>query len=413
MKLDIKIKREDNKKIQLIKFNVPKGCRKIAIKKHYKHSTELELKTKIDLCFYDSENKFYGRLDRYKEELIIDETNNNGSILPGKWTVSVEAFAVYNNLKITLEFDYDVSEKFEQYTGELHVHSDYSDGKLKVKELFEYFSARDYDFVFLTDHNTNQGWKEIENSDGMKIYKGLELTTFNGHILLLGINDFINWYDAKGRMRSIESIYKEVKLKHGLMGIAHPHAYSGLFCAGCRWNYEINPHFFDFIEIWNCKMKNWKANWETIELWFDLLSKGKKIMATAGTDFHKPKDIENSIKLNVLSLANTESHIINSLRLGMFYLSKGEKLELKADDKTFGEILRTNKPINLKYKIENNRNDLSSLYIITRKGLKSIKNLEDSITIDTLEERDFIVLMGTTKERKLSFITNPVFIESL
>lgn len=413
MELIIDLKRDHNKKVQFFNFNVPDGCKKITIKKRYEYSSEQQFRIKIDMSFYDCEDKFYGRFDRNKDEFVIDESNYNHSILPGCWTLAVEPFAIYNDLNIILNIEFETTSKLKQFIGELHAHSNYSDGKLSTKDLFEHMKSRGYDFFFLTDHNTIQGWNDFDLADGIKVYKGLELTTFDGHILLLGVNDYLCWYGKDGKIRPFKSIYDEVKLKHGLMGIAHPFTCGGVFCAGCRWNYEIEAEYFDFIEIWNSKGRNWRENWEAVELWFDLLRSGKKILASSGADFHIYDDLEPSLKTIVLSPANTEEHIVNSMKLGRFYLSREERIDLNVNGKTFGESLRTNKPVSLDYKIDcKNKSDLT-LCLVTKKGIEPIKNLEDNINLENLAEKDFIVLMGITKERKISFITNPVFIESL
>lgn len=412
MEIIVEVKREKNKKVQYFNFDVPIGCRKITFKKQYKYSADLKLRTKIDMSFYDCEGKFYGRFDRNKNEFVIEEGSND-AILPGKWTVAVEVFAIYNDVDIILDIDFEITSELRQFSGELHAHSNYSDGKLSTKDLFEHMESNGYDFFFLTDHNTIRGWNDLDSANGIKVYKGLELTTFDGHILLLGVNDYLRWYGEDGNIRPFKSIYDEVKLKHGLMGIAHPYTCGGVFCAGCRWNYPIEPEHFDFIEIWNSKGRNWRENWEAVELWFDLLRKDVKILATSGADFHIYDDLEPSLRTVVLSPENTERHIINSMKLGRYYLSKNGNISMKLNNKILGENLKTDKPVNLEYKIDRDNKEDITVCLVTKKGIEPLSKFEDTISLENLEEKDFVVLMGLTKERKLEFITNPIFVEKL
>ena len=300
-----------------------------------------------------------------------------------------------------------------EFDGELHVHSTHSDGKLPVRDVSEHLRANGYDFFFLTDHNSIRGWNDFDKIEGIKIYRGLELTAFDGHILLLGVNDYMRWYGDDGNIRPFESIYREAKLKHGLMGIAHPYCAGGMFCAGCRWNYEIDPDHMDFVEVWNSKGHNWRVNWESVELWLDLLKQGRKILATSGADFHLAGDLEPSLRTRVLSPTNTESHIMNSLKLGRYYLSAEPRINLEISGKTFGETIITEDLLNLQYSVKTAEAEDLSICMITKRGLRFLNNLEDNVVMDFLEDKDFIVLMRLTRERKLKFLTNPVFTETL
>ncbi len=81
-------------------------------------------------------------------------------------------------------------------TADLHVHSNCSDGSDSVKELAQKIKDAGINIFALTDHDTIEGCKEMENfvPEGIKFIKGVELTCIAGSIKchILGYNCNIN-----------------------------------------------------------------------------------------------------------------------------------------------------------------------------------------------------------------------------
>lgn len=78
---------------------------------------------------------------------------------------------------------------------ELHNHTTESDGQLTVKELVEYAKADHFEVMAITDHNTVSGQaKSVYDSkdSDLEIIPGIELTTFYGHILALGLGCMVD-----------------------------------------------------------------------------------------------------------------------------------------------------------------------------------------------------------------------------
>ena len=65
---------------------------------------------------------------------------------------------------------------------DLHFHSSYSDGELKVSELIEIVKEKNIDFACLTDHDSIMGSEEfikLSKENGIISYPALELSTYN------------------------------------------------------------------------------------------------------------------------------------------------------------------------------------------------------------------------------------------
>src|ERR1051326_8596854 len=74
---------------------------------------------------------------------------------------------------------------------ETHLHTLHSDGQHGIREMFAACRAAGYDAVALTDHNTQSGIGEaahIAEDMGLVFVPGVEVTTFRGHAVVLGVD---------------------------------------------------------------------------------------------------------------------------------------------------------------------------------------------------------------------------------
>ena len=174
---------------------------------------------------------------------------------------------------------------------ELHAHSIHSDGRLGVAELARYAAGRGLDLIALSDHNTVSGLAEaaaLGARYGAEILSAMELTTFYGHILALGVQDYVEWrvLGREGAGRAVA----EIRSRGGLAGIAHPFRPGSPFCTGCFWEFEgFEPGEADYLELWSEPDPHLApCNARAFELWTSLLDRGFRVAATSGTDYHGP-----------------------------------------------------------------------------------------------------------------------------
>lgn len=208
---------------------------------------------------------------------------------------------------------------------ELHCHTVHSDGAFQVKELLEAAKADHLALLALTDHNTFSGHDELDDTLVPAI-RGIEWTTYFGHMLVLGAKAFVDWRDAVPN--NIDEKIKEVKAAGGIVGIAHPFQMGSPICTGGRWEFNIkNWSNVDYMEIWHEDMTSVKSeNEKSLAFWTSLLDKGYKIAASYGRDWHRPEkgghygctyiDIDGEVN---------ESQAIRAIRLGKTVVSTGAK----------------------------------------------------------------------------------------
>ena len=168
---------------------------------------------------------------------------------------------------------------------ELHCHTVHSDGSFQVNELQSEAVNDHLAVIALTDHNTFSGYDEVDEGI-IPVIKGIEWTTYFGHMLVLGAGSFVDWRSAVPD--NIDDKIKEVKAVGGVVGIAHPYQIGSPVCTGGRWEFNVKDwRSVDYIEVWHDDMNAIKnENNRALEMWTSLLDKGYKIAATYGRDWH-------------------------------------------------------------------------------------------------------------------------------
>lgn len=84
----------------------------------------------------------------------------------------------------------------------LHAHSRYSDGTCEIKDLIRFAKSRGVSYFSITDHDTFNGYTEIEKKDleGINFISGVEISTKNHdylHILGYGIDPGDSEFERK------------------------------------------------------------------------------------------------------------------------------------------------------------------------------------------------------------------------
>ena len=265
---------------------------------------------------------------------------------------------------------------------ELHNHTVESDGSLTCQELTEYLAADHVDAFAITDHNTTSGQKKIEQLLEEKHYpisliRGMEYTTYFGHILCLNLAKYVPWNSID--QHRPELLFEAAREKGALVGIAHPFSYGDPFARGCRFEMTISDYSkVDFIEIFNNPESLHEVNERGTNLWMSLIFSGYQITATSGMDLHNRAKlagcyatyIEGKNGGNIASELDTAIHThrtwvskgallltevlpeTNELLLTFtdahktgFTVPKTAQVVLKGKDKTFTTSVSLDKPV--------------------------------------------------------------------
>lgn len=216
---------------------------------------------------------------------------------------------------------------------EMHSHTLHSDGRFTPRELLFACKARELDGVLLTDHNTFSGFDEITpemEKEALPAIRGIEWTTFYGHMLVIGAERYVDWRQAKPH--NIDEFTAAIRDAKGAVGIAHPFALGSPFCTGCHWEYNVNNwENIDYIEVWSGDSPVFEPyNEPGFQLWTDLLNQGHRLAATSGRDWHG-SDGDQRLHMPVTYLGLLDGQVNTktareALRAGRVYVTGGPTL---------------------------------------------------------------------------------------
>jgi hypothetical protein len=303
-----------------------------------------------------------------------------GPLPPGTWTVEVDCHCVLPSDAGGVEYDLEVSFlprstrrsaprpappeppsgdlQPRWLRGDLHLHSDHSDGRWKVAEIVRYARGRRLDFLAVTDHNTSSANAEVAaavreagpgspggaggagGAGGLVVVPGMEMTTYYGHCNALGLTDWIDWRvappgarDGPGVVtRTMEGVAAEVHQRGGTFVVNHPRAIGYPQCTGCRWEFgEESAVYADAVEVWNGPWHGpWRRqNTDGLALWDTWLNAGYHLPAVAGSDGHLLPRRPETVGLTCVYAAPDPQAILAAVRAGRSYLTSGPTLLLR------------------------------------------------------------------------------------
>jgi hypothetical protein len=269
-----------------------------------------------------------------------------GEIEPGTWTVQidierlgeeteyrlqayVEMEPAQNTQIWTYPDNHVVNPSAGWYKGELHAHSTESDAKYPVETVVQAAIDTGLDFLSLTDHFTVSQWRKMAPlvNERTALIRSCELTSHQGHANLQGINKWVDVYVDRDDW-TMDQVAEEVHSQGGLFCVNHP------FSGDLGWrSYDFDWNLADLMEIYhNLEGCN---NVFQGALWDHHLQVGRRLVGVGGTDSHDPfkgKDQLGQLVTWVYATELSERGIIEGLRNGRVYVSRGPELRFMAED---------------------------------------------------------------------------------
>ena len=163
-------------------------------------------------------------------------------------------------------------------------------------------ARRGLDFIAITDHNATSHYDAMRELqpyfDKLLLIPGREITTFYGHMNLLGTTGYIDFRLGSRTVPNVNTLLRRAQKLGALVSINHPDSPSGENCMGCGWTpaWPVDMHLFTSVEAVNGGSE---THGETeIPFWNKELTLGYRLAGIGGSDNHDaftPPDEPNSV----------------------------------------------------------------------------------------------------------------------
>ena len=216
--------------------------------------------------------------------------------------------------------------------GNLHCHTNVSDGKRFPQEKAKIYKKLGYHFLAFTDHNIFNA-KSFGEEEDFQLLPGVELNIeFKDrpgcyHIVGFGARGEFDYAHGKTftppycmDCREAQMVIDDINAHHGLAIVAHP-----VWCLTELRDFE-NLTGYVALEAYNHNCYFEGDSGYADFYWDNLLKRGRMIKAVAVDDSH---DLHNDIGggwVMVWAKKNSQDSIVEALRNGDFYSSAGPEI---------------------------------------------------------------------------------------
>lgn len=303
-----------------VPFRVPKGIQRVTITFHY---SEKEKHTALDLGLMDPAGLRCWSGGN-KTVLTVGFSDATPSCLPGPLPAGIWNILIgVPNIRAGVTSHYIaeiyftrsglVSEEPEVlrkplrrgptwYRGDLHMHTAHSDGQCASQAgekvpcpvflTVEAAARRGLDFIAITDHNATSQYDAMRELqpyfDKTLLIPGREITTFQGHINVLGTTSFIDFRLGSTNIPDTDTLLHNIQRSGGLISINHPEAPTGELCMGCGWTPKaaVDLGLVTAVEVVNGGSE--LNGTYGISFWDKQLNDGHRLTGIGGSDNHNP-----------------------------------------------------------------------------------------------------------------------------
>ncbi|MFY8098373.1 MAG: CehA/McbA family metallohydrolase [Allorhizobium sp.] len=228
--------------------------------------------------------------------------------LPGSWHAVLGIVKIGPACKVDLKIRL-INKRQRWLVGELHSHSEHSDGGVTVLDAIHRARAGGLDFLAITDHNTISQNTIRPDDPGILVIPAMELTSFWGHTNFLGLAKPVADWRCRGPHEVVDRM-AEARANGATIVINHPFQNS----AGGKWQSGFDGPF-DALEIWNGLWTPMNA--QALAFWQELLVAGRQIPITGGSDFHLKNRRRHGHPSNRLRVTGSSiADILSAVRAG-------------------------------------------------------------------------------------------------
>ena len=287
----------DAKTFVKLEFEVPEGAERIEVEYDYPRFAEEILPEGgrrvreiniFDLGLYDQNGDLTGWSGSERKQIFVashaaSPGYRKGKPAPGKWAVALGIYRVEKTADLGVRIRIFPAER-TALLGDLHAHTQNSDGVYTAGEIFRFSQDTGLDFIAVTDHNTlghnHCPQAQSENAGNLTVIPGMEFTSYRGHanFFFPEAAPFCDNFLCNN-FEEMAGLFERAKKSGASISLNHPFS-------DCPWEFGYEGFPFDMIEVWSSASANADSR-KAIERWHRLLCEGKKIAAAGGSDTHR------------------------------------------------------------------------------------------------------------------------------
>lgn len=330
--IDHLVEKEREGSYYSLPFSVPEGVRSLTVSYSY-----CPRGNTIDLGLEDGQGKFLGWSGSSRSSVTVGEGKATPGYLmepveAGTWRILVGAYHVQpEGVRVRYEITFDACGP-EWLFGDLHVHSDASDGQHDIPTLAAMAKKRGLDYLAVTNHNNYSENYSLPRVPGLTLIPGTEWTHYRGHMNFLGIAQPFAGSFIANSLEEMRAVTRQARQRGALISVNHPK------CSLCPYLWE-DEDSFQLVEVWNGPMRG--VNRRGIAWWTKLLCQGRRLTAVGGSDFHRdrsPVRLGNPVTA-VYADSRKAEDILAALARGRCYVTsgvRGVRLGMTCGEETFG-----------------------------------------------------------------------------
>jgi PHP-associated len=331
-----------------VPVEVPAGSRRLTVRLRYDRTLGV-----VDLGLFAPGGRFRGWSGGARTEFTLAETDATpgylaGPLPAGTWRVILGPYRVpAGGLAWELEVEAAASagraavataeaapggdgpgrvlrDEPGWYRGDLHVHTVYSDGGWTPAEVLAPARSAGLDFLVTSEHNTSAGHQAFARCQrpDLLVVAGEEVTTRAGHAGAVGLAHG-RWVDWRYRPADgvLPAVAGQLRAEGVLLVANHP--FSAFKGAGWEFGWDE----VEAVEVWNGSESR-PVNDRALAVWDSLLRAGRPLVATGGSDAHRPGDQVGHPQTVVRAERLAQAEVVAAIRAGRCWLAASAQVEL-------------------------------------------------------------------------------------
>ncbi len=400
-----------------IPFSVPEGVEAITVAYRYpREARGCASPNIVDIGLADSEGRFMGWSGSNRSEITVGEHDGTPGYLmepvrAGQWQILAGAYHICPE-GVPVEYTIAFRPKAPGWLfGDLHMHSDASDGQYDIPTLAKMAKKRGLDFISVTNHNNFAENLHLPKVAGVTLIPGVEWTHYKGHINFFGLGQpFENSFIANSEA-DMQALLAQVRSRGAVVSVNHPRC----DMCPCLWQDDSR---FDMVEIWNGPMR--PTNLRGIAYWTQLLTQGRHIAAVGGSDFHRsrqPARMGNPVTA-VYSDSRAPQDILQAVREGRSYVTDhagGVRLSLRCGACGMGDTVPADAPHTVQFGAEHLPRRAHLLLIGPKGSVLADSALHGPNDAEMAPGISFVYLMAAVRRAGIWWplaVSNPIYFQA-